>query len=113
MPLTLVVRAAIADMDQLDHSFQRNHRSPRQRHGLPQRSLAHGTLTLAWSIPTSTHLRIRSASFHEPSPCRSPSAFLLSPFLILPQKSDASSALTVFLGNLTLAYLQLTSSTNH
>src|SRR6266567_1050067 len=95
MPLTLRIWTAIACMDQSDHSLQRDHRSPRQRHGLSQGSLAYRALMLTWSIPASTQLGIRSAPFHGRPPCLSRTALLVSPFLFYLMSPNASFALTV------------------
>lgn len=96
MPLTLRVLTAIACMDQPDHSFQRDHRSPGLGYGLSQGSLAHRALMLTWSIPVSTQLGIRSAPFHGRPPCLSGTVLLVSPFLFYLMSPGASFALTVF-----------------
>src|SRR5437588_2386992 len=86
MTLTAWVWAAIARMDQLDHSLQRDHRSPRQCHRLSERTMTVWALMFDWPIPAPHHVWIASASFHGLSPCLSRIPFSFPPILPYPPR---------------------------
>src|SRR5260221_4278033 len=69
MSRTLAIGAAIARMNQLHHSAQSDHGSLRQRHRLPQLSMAVEALMLNRSIPRSYRVRIAAGAFHRRTPC--------------------------------------------